>query len=93
MDIGDWSKLLGWVALRVEAGDWGPSPGEAAKLLGCARATVDDLVRIGALERLECSVRGHRVVVISQRSIDDALVSYQETGCWSGVVRPRGKWD
>jgi len=79
-------RLLGWLEWVRKDGRDGPSPSQAASVLGCTRSMVGALVRRGILERSVYEEDGYGIVVISQRSIDRAVTSKKETGCWT---RPR----
>lgn len=78
-----------WTADVREAGQWGPSPAMAAKILGCGRATVDHLVNDGVLERAEYERDGHKLVVISWRSIARAGANKSAMGSYTG--KPPGR--
>lgn len=64
----------------------GPSPGGAAGELECSRAMVDKLVDLGVLERCEYNEDGHRVVMISSRSIEAAKEAKAIRGRWTDAT-------
>lgn len=79
-------KFIEWQRGVMARGEWGPSPGGAASELKCARATVDDLVRGGILERVEYEADGFKVIMISSRSIERAKDNMRRTGRWMGIT-------
>lgn len=68
---------------------WGPSPQQAAKILGCGRANVDHLVRSGVLRRSEYDRDGHKIVVISWESIQKAKENKVRSERLTGKLRGR----
>ncbi len=76
-------RLMGWLEWVRKEGRDGPSPSHAATVLGCTRSMVGALVRRGILERAVYAEDGYDIVVISQRSIDRAVTSKKQTGCWT----------
>ena len=78
-------KFIQWGHGVMARKQWGPSPGGAAGDLGCSRATVDDLVRVGILERNEYDADGHKFIMISSRSIERAKDNMKRTGRWTGI--------
>lgn len=78
-------EMIQWQQGVMARGQWGPSPGGAAAELGCSRATVDDLVSAGILERNEFPVGNQFLVLISERSIKRALDNKKRTGRWTGI--------
>ncbi len=77
-------RFMDWMRSVSAGGMWGVSPGGAAAELKCGRATIDDLVRLGVLERSEYDADGHYVILISSRSIERAKENKRVTGRWSG---------
>ena len=69
---------------------WGPSPVEAQRILGCGRANVDALVERGVLECNEYERDGHKLIVISWRSLKKAKENKRKYGSYTGqsVGRP-----
>lgn len=76
-------RLVKWLQWLGEAGKGGPSPSQAAKLLGCTPPMVNQLVRRGILERSVYEEDGFSIVIVSQRSIDAARESKKKWGCWT----------
>jgi len=81
------AKFTEWLRQVHAEGKSGPSPGGAAAELKCSRANIDMLVAADVLERVEYDEGGHRVIMISQRSIEKAKRNKKETGSWN----PRGR--
>lgn len=80
-------RYMNWLRSVMRDGKWGVSPGGAAGELKCARATIDDLVRVGVLERVEYEDKRfpmHKTVMISWRSIEQAKKNFEQTGRWTG---------
>jgi hypothetical protein len=80
-----------WVRDVKARGEWGPSPGGAAAMLGCTRQMVGHLVKIGVLVRNEYRVRLHAdswfkvpVAYISERSVRVAIENRERTGNLTG---------
>ena len=86
------TDLISWLQRVAKRGALGPSPGVAYRVLGCTRTTVDHLVRAGVLERSSFEGEGHKVVMISSRSMEVARANKLVTGFFSGrrVGRPEG---
>ncbi len=82
------SRFMEWMSQVADDGKWGLSPGGAAGELKCSRATIDDLVRRGVLEKSEYNADGHHVILISERSILKAKENKKRTGRWTGY--PKG---
>ena len=80
-----------WVTDMRERGEWGPSPLRAQHILGCGRATVDTMVANGVLHRNEYDRDGHKIVVISWKSIKRAEENKARIGSYTGksVGRPK----
>lgn len=78
------ARFMDWMRQVSLDGKWGPSPGGASAELHCSRAMVDDLVAGGVLERTEYDADGHKVVMISARSIEQAKRNKDITGRWTG---------
>lgn len=78
-------RFMQWSNGVMARKQWGPSPGGAAGELRCSRATVDDLVRVGILERNEYEEDGHKFIMISSRSIERAKDNMRRTGRWTGI--------
>lgn len=78
-------RFMDWMRKVMAEGKWGPSPGGAAGMLKCGRATIDDLARRGVLERSEYNAEGHHVIMISERSIQRAQENKRQTGRWTGL--------
>lgn len=82
-------KMHDWLDELKSKGLWGPGPSVAAFTLGCSRPMVDDLVRDKILERSDYNEQGHKLVVISLRSIIKAKAKKVMTGSYTG--RPPGR--
>ena len=79
-----------WLAAVCKSGKNGPSPGGAAKELGCHRSMIDRLVGMGILEKSEFSFKGQKLIVISKRSLEIAKENRKKTGNWTGHPVHRG---
>lgn len=79
-----------WFAKVCKSGKNGPSPGEAAKELGCHRSMIDRLVEMKILEKSEFSFKGQKLIIISKRSLAVAKENRKKTGNWTGHPVHRG---
>lgn|GEM_PF-6572206 len=88
----EYVKFMAWCKAVHDRGEWGPSPGGAAMVLGCSRAMVDRLVAAGVLVRNdypESDVK-FRNIRISRASILKAQQNKKTTGKWNEEKLPDG---
>jgi hypothetical protein len=83
--------LQAWFAGVSRKGLDGPSPMRAAAELGCSRSMIDRLVERGVLEKNEFAFKDRNIVIISQRSLEQAKQNREHTGNWTGHPVRRGK--